>query len=319
MPGMTGTQILEALRETHDHIIRILITGYADMKTAVDAINKGQVHRYITKPWDPQDVKSAVSEELRRFDLQENNKRLTRELLLKNRELEEANAELKRSRDEIERLALEYKEQKEIAIEMSEKLARSNLDLLKAQEEIQLKNVKLEAANKKLERLSITDALTGFYNKRHLYAIMEGEIGRAKRYDLNLSILMIDMDNFKTINDTWGHPFGDLVLKRVTEKIRRNIRETDYPTRYGGDEFLVILPHTGVERALYMAKRMHTDIRVSHLTSPNGSLVTPSVSIGLAYYPHPKITNKEQMVALADEALYRAKHQGGRDCIIVAE
>lgn len=318
MPGISGTQILQHLREKYEHIIRILITGYADMKVAVDAINKGQVQRYITKPWDPGDLKSAVAYELKRFDLQESNKRLTRELLRKNEELEAMNAELQRQKDEIERLAMEYKEQKEIAIEMSDKLARSNLELLKAQEEIKLKNVKLEAANKKLERLSITDPLTGFFNKRHLFQILEGEIGRAKRYDLNLSILMIDMDNFKSVNDTWGHPFGDLVIKRVTEKIRRNIRETDYPTRYGGDEFIVILPHTGIERAMYMAKRMHSDIRVSHLTSPDGALVTPQVSIGVAYYPHPKISNKEQMISIADEALYKAKEQG-RNCIIVAE
>ncbi len=318
MPGLSGTELLEVCKAQYEQIIRILITGYADMKVAVDAINKGEVHRYISKPYDPSELRVIVATELRRFDLQERNKKLTQELIVKNRELKQANEELVKQKAEIERLAMEYKQQKELAVEMSEKLAQSNVELIEAQEEIKRKNVKLEAVNKKLERLSITDGLTGFYNMRYMHQLLESEMGRAKRYDLNLSLIMVDLDNFKEINDTFGHPFGDKVLRRVTEKIRRNIRETDWPTRYGGDEFIVILPHTGEDRAVYMAKRIHADIRATKLMTESGSAVQPSVSIGIAYYPHEKVASKQGIIDMVDKALYKAKQQG-RNRIEIAD
>jgi len=318
MPGISGTQLLEFLKETDEKAVRILITGYADMSVAVDAINKGGINRYISKPWDPSELRKIVAMEFERYDLEENNERLTAELLEKNEELEGANRQLEGQKDRIERLAMEYKEQKELAEGMSEKLSKSNLQLMKAQEEIKLKNVKLEGANKKLELLSITDALTGFYNKRYLNRILESELGRAKRYDLNLSLMMIDLDYFKEVNDTHGHPFGDVMLRNVTETIRRNIRETDWPTRYGGDEFVVILPHTGMDRAYYLAKRIHADVRALRMAAPNGDVVKQTVSIGIAFYPHPLASSKEEMISLSDRALYKAKEQG-RDCIVVLD
>ncbi len=318
MPGLSGTELLEICKAQYEHIIRILITGYADMKVAVDAINKGEVHRYISKPFDPSELRIIVATELRRFDLQERNKKLTQELIVKNQELEQMNVELKQQKAEIERLAMEYKEQKELAEKMSEKLAESNTELIGAQKEIKRKNVKLETVNKKLERLSITDGLTGFYNMRYMHQLLDSEMGRAKRYDLHLSLLMVDLDYFKEINDTYGHPFGDKVLKQVTEKIRRNIRETDWPTRYGGDEFVVILPHTGKDRAVYMAKRIHADIRATKLLADDGSTVQPSVSIGIAYYPHEKVASKKGIIEIVDKALYKAK-QLGRNRIEIAD
>lgn len=318
MPGISGTELLEALKGKREHVVRILITGYADMKVAVDAINKGKVHRYISKPFDPAELKSIVAMELQRFDLQERNKILTKELIQTNSELEIVNQDISEQKVKVERLADEYKEQKELAIEMSERLAQSNMELLDAQEEIKRKNVKLEAVNKKLERLSITDGLTGFYNTRHMHQLLESEMGRAKRYDLNLSLIMLDLDRFKGINDNYGHPFGDLVLKTVTEKIRRNIRETDWPTRYGGDEFVVILPHTGKDRAVYMAKRIHADVRATRLVESGGKIVLPTVSIGIAYYPQEKVSSKEDMIRMVDQALYNAK-QSGRDRISIAD
>ncbi|MBZ0273231.1 diguanylate cyclase [bacterium] len=317
MPGITGTELLEILRRRDEHVIRVLITGYADMKVAVDAINRGGVHRYVSKPWDPAELRSIVASELARYDLEERAKRLTDELIDKNSELEELNRRLKEQKAEVERLALEYKEQKEIAINMGERLANTNAELLGAQEEIKQKNVKLEAANKKLERLSITDGLTGFYNKRHMHQLLESEMGRAKRYELNLSILMVDLDTFKQVNDTHGHLFGDAVLRRVTESIRRNIRETDWPTRYGGDEFVIILPHTGIDRALYLARRIHADIRSLQLATPTEEIVTPTVSIGIAHFTHETALDRDGLISLADKALYQAK-QEGRNRIVVA-
>ncbi|HPM76641.1 MAG TPA: diguanylate cyclase [bacterium] len=316
MPGISGIELLSILQERHPETGRMLITGYGDMQTAVDAINKGQVQRFVSKPWDPAAIKEMVAQELERYDLVDEKKRLTNDVIDKNRELEEVNEILVEQKSEMEKLADEYRRQRELAIEMSEKFAKANLELIKAQEEIKLKNTKLESANKKLEQLSVTDGLTGFFNYRQMLNILDNEIGRAKRYNLYLSVMMIDLDKFKNINDTFGHLFGDAVLRRTTEIIRRNIRETDFPTRYGGDEFLIILPHTGIDRAKFLAKRIHADLKSHPFLPPEGQRFYLTVSIGIAYYPHSKVEDREGLVKLVDEALYEAK-EGGRDRIVV--
>ncbi|MDP8222541.1 MAG: diguanylate cyclase [Candidatus Lernaella stagnicola] len=316
MPGMKGTELLAILQESHPYVGRILVTGFGDLEVAIDAINRGKVHRFATKPWDPDDIKQMVIEELERYDLLVSHRRLTADLIQKNDELQHANEQLALQKAEIQNLADEYLQQRELAIEMSEKFAHANLELINAQEEINQKNLKLEAANKKLAQLSITDGLTGFYNHRHMNTVLDSEIGRAKRYRLFLSLLMVDLDNFKEINDTYGHLFGDTVLRTATEIIRRNIRETDLPTRYGGDEFLVILPHTGIDRASFLAKRIHFDLRNYVFYAPNGNKVKQSVSIGIAFFPHAKAKDRESLIALADQAMYDAKQQG-RDRIVV--
>lgn len=315
MPGISGIDLLSILQKDYQDIGRILITGYGDMTVAVQAINLGQVHRFATKPWDPKAIKEMVAQELVRHDLIVGHKKLTQDLIVKNEELSVANEKLAAQKKEIEELAEEYRQQRELAVEMSEKFAKANLELIKAQEEIKLKNVKLEAANKKLEQLSVTDGLTGFFNHRYLQQILENEIGRAKRYNLQLSVMMIDLDRFKIINDTHGHLFGDTVLRRSAEIIRRNIRETDFPTRYGGDEFLIILPHTGTKRAKFLAKRIHSDLKSHPFLPPEGEKLYQTASIGIATYPYSEIDDRESLIKLVDECMYKAKEQG-RDRIV---
>ncbi|MDP8257777.1 MAG: diguanylate cyclase [Candidatus Alcyoniella australis] len=309
MPGMQGTELLARTTEAYPDMIRMLITGYDDARTAIDAINQGRVHRYASKPWDPREIKKVVELELERYDLKMRNIMLTDDLLRINKELVEKNDEIEAQRAKLEKMAEEFRRQKDIAVEMSEKFAQANLELLRAQEEIRQKNLKLEAANKKLQHLSITDGLTGFYNHRHMQTLLEAEIGRAKRYDLKMSLLMLDLDKFKDINDNYGHLFGDAVLKRVADIIRSNIRETDLPSRYGGDEFLMILPHTGLKRAQQMAQRIHADIRGYSFVSSKGS-ANVTVSVGISGYPNPEVWTKDDLIRMADSAMYEAKNSG---------
>jgi diguanylate cyclase (GGDEF)-like protein len=318
MPGISGVALLAEMKRARPEAIRILITGYTDGKVAVDAINEGEVHRYVQKPWDPKELQLVVRMELERFDLRARARELTQDLILKNEELRRVNQELLEQKRRFEQLAAEYKRQKEYALEMSGKLSEVNRDLLTAQDEIKNQNRKLETVNRKLERLSITDGLTGFYNHRQMHVLLDGEIGRARRYDLRLSCMMVDLDNFKEINDTHGHQAGDQVLKTVTEIVRANIRDTDMPARYGGDEFLIILPHTGLDRALFLAKRIHKDIAAFEFASDAGVPFRQTVSIGIATFPHPKAQTKEDFVRIVDEALYRAK-ETGRDRVVVYE
>jgi diguanylate cyclase (GGDEF)-like protein len=310
MTGMSGIDLLQILLEKQPEIVRILISGFKDVRLALEAINKVKVHRYITKPWDPSELRLVVAQEAERYRALHDRSRLMEDLVRKNAELTQANEEIMSQKRQLEELAKEYKEQKEIALGLSEKFAQANLDLLKAQEEVKLKNLKLEAANKKLELLSITDGLTGFYNHRHLHQLLESEVGRATRYHLDLTCLMIDLDKFKQINDTFGHPFGDVVLKTVAKIIREDVRDTDFPARYGGDEFLVILPHTDLEQAVALAERIKADIISHPFVAPGGQDVVQTVSIGVANFAETRAKSKDELIRFVDDSLYRAKQKG---------
>ena len=316
MEGMTGIELLTHFREQQPDAGRILITGFAELQVVKDAINKGHVSRFVSKPWEVEEIRNLVADEIERYSFKAERLRLITDLLRKNDELMMANEEIMYQKRRLEELNRELKEQSQVAIKLSEKFAKAHIDLLKAHEEIERKNKQLELANKELERLSITDALTGFYNRRHLAELLENEIGRARRYDLELTCMMVDLDDFKKINDTYGHPFGDKVLQTIAGLILHNIRDTDFPFRYGGDEFFVLLPHTDIEQASALATRITGDIK-SHAFEPvAGRTVHQNISIGLASFSTGEMASKEELIDRVDIALYRAK-EAGRDTIIV--
>jgi two-component system cell cycle response regulator len=161
----------------------------------------------------------------------------------------------------------------------------------------------------RLEQLASTDALTGCLNRRALSDALERELDRARRYSLVLTILMVDLDHFKWINDTMGHLVGDTVLRQLGDLLRREVRSVDAVARYGGEEFVIVLPETGTHGALVFAERMRQRIQ----QFPCGDVTTPvrvTVSIGVASFPDQKINSPESFLALADAALYRAKADG---------
>ncbi len=161
----------------------------------------------------------------------------------------------------------------------------------------------------RFEQLAATDALTGCLNRRALIDALERELDRARRYSLVLTILMVDLDHFKQINDTLGHLVGDVVLRQLGDLLRHEVRSVDAVARYGGEEFVIVLPETAVHGAMVFAERMRQ--RISQY--PFGDAQVPvrvTVSIGLASYPDPKVTNPETFLATADTALYRAKADG---------
>ena len=164
---------------------------------------------------------------------------------------------------------------------------------------------------KKLRELSTIDGLTGLFNRRRLEEIMDDEIGRARRYKLNLSILLFDVDHFKRFNDTYGHAVGDKVLIKLAQAIRDTVRTMDYPCRYGGEEFLVILPSTTFPGTQLAAERLRKNVEEMDV---DGLKVT--ISIGVAIFPVVEYGNKSEMLKAADDALYRAKSEGrNRVCI----
>jgi two-component system, cell cycle response regulator len=139
--------------------------------------------------------------------------------------------------------------------------------------------------------------------------VLERELDRARRYSLVLTILMVDIDHFKRINDTMGHLVGDTVLRQLGDLLRREVRSVDSVARYGGEEFVIVLPETGTHGALVFAERMRQRIQVQPF-GDGGTPLSVTVSIGVATFPDQKITNPESFLALADTALYRAKADG---------
>src|SRR5690348_2508150 len=162
----------------------------------------------------------------------------------------------------------------------------------------------------RMEKLANTDALTGCMNRRALAEQLEAEIDRARRYGLAVSILLADIDRFKTVNDTHGHIAGDSVLRQVGELLRREARSVDLVARYGGEEFVVVMPETALHGAAIFADRLRRRVAGHDFADPGADALSLTVSIGLASFPDERVTSAESFVALADQALYRAKNEG---------
>jgi len=177
---------------------------------------------------------------------------------------------------------------------------------------------RLREGRAELERLSVTDELTGLPNRRHLDGELERELQRHERHKRALAVLMLDVDRFKNLNDTLGHPAGDAVLRQLAKILQENTRKGDTVARFGGEEFIVILPETPAAGALKLAEKIRSAIEEARFIVGGDSTVVPvTVSIGLARFPEHG-TTPESLVMVADEALYRSK-QGGRNRVTTAD
>jgi diguanylate cyclase (GGDEF)-like protein len=171
-----------------------------------------------------------------------------------------------------------------------------------------------------LEVENITDPLTKVYNRRYLDRRLEEEIARSKRYSLDLSVFLLDIDHFKRINDTYGHQVGDLTLSTLGSLIKADLRDQDMVCRYGGEEFLIICTNTSIKGAALVADRLRHlieihPIEISDIPSRK-KIIQITTSIGVASL-NGNIESKEKLINAADQALYRAK-QEGRNRVIVA-
>ena len=167
---------------------------------------------------------------------------------------------------------------------------------------------------KQLDQQATVDFLTSLYNRRFFEHQLELAIERAKRYKIPFSLIILDIDHFKNINDRFGHLVGDQVLQEVAKLIRQNIRKVDIPARYGGEEFAVIIPGTGIEGAISAAKRLRESIERHRFDTSKQSLRI-TVSIGVGTYSPFSTLNAEEFFAKVDQLLYTAKERG-RNCIV---
>jgi diguanylate cyclase (GGDEF)-like protein len=188
------------------------------------------------------------------------------------------------------------------------------LQVIGNQSSLALQNALL---HEELERLSVTDRLTDLYNHGYLLQRLDEEVGRAARFGHVLSLVMIDIDNFKDFNDTYGHPKGDVVLRAVSDTLRNNLREIDFAARYGGEEFVVVLPETDTAGAEAVAERIRADVAALSFAGSNTDRdVHKTISLGVATYPTHALTGAALIVA-ADQAMYQVK-RGGKNAVRVA-
>ncbi len=171
----------------------------------------------------------------------------------------------------------------------------------------------LREANEKIRRLSITDPLTGCYNRGYLMEFLPSEIKRSIRYSHPLSVIMCDIDHFKDVNDTYGHQAGDMVLKEFVGIIKKQIRDgSDWIARYGGEEFLIVLPETDAYRAGTVAERIRRSIEES-LIDAGGEKIRITASFGVAGFDPKKkkeVVTSDILIKKADQMLYEAKKEG---------
>jgi diguanylate cyclase (GGDEF)-like protein len=176
------------------------------------------------------------------------------------------------------------------------------------------RNGELLRANEVLEQLSITDGLTHLHNHRHFHDQFAREVKRADRSGQPLCLMLIDIDDFKVLNDNYGHAAGDLVLADVAQLMNSQVRESDYLARYGGEEFAMLLPQTRLEGAVALAEKIRAALAQHSFTVPeSGEPVRVTVSIGVAEHT----TTPDETFDAADRALYEAK-AAGKDCVTVA-
>jgi len=185
----------------------------------------------------------------------------------------------------------------------------THINLRRKEQELQKALDEVIRQQKLFKKLSITDDLTRLYNRRHLNTILSQEFQRSKRHNNDLSCLMLDLDHFKQVNDKYGHEFGDKVLRAFASILEEFIRSSDFAFRFGGEEFLLLLPETNIEGAVQVGEKIRLRMAQKKITERH-ILATVLVSVGVAsvHCHHPATGN--DLIAYADKALYTAKECG---------
>ncbi|HZE09363.1 MAG TPA: diguanylate cyclase [Gemmatimonadaceae bacterium] len=192
---------------------------------------------------------------------------------------------------------------------LNAQLETSNAQLAVANTRLEQSEKELKEANDQLRKISVTDALTGIENRRSLEKGLSEMWNHSMRLHEALSVVMCDIDKFKSVNDNYGHQAGDAVLREVAQLLKDEAREIDRVGRYGGEEFLLLLPGTVLDAAVTFAERLREKVE-AHTFSYEGGVLRRTISFGVAAEPHPRVKDQEALLRAADEALYVAKETG---------
>lgn len=276
MPRMSGVHFLEWVKQNRPKTVRLLMTGFAELEEAVDAINKGQVFRYLFKPWRAEELLETLQSAARTFLLERSHEQLLEEL-------------------------------RQLNLELEKRVAQRTRELEEA-------NHELEQKNKMLEKLALTDPLTGLPNRRAMDRLAERELRRRDRYPGPLTIGLIDVDHFKDINARFLLPGGDKVLVDLAKVLIASLRTVDLIGRIGGEEFMVIAPETNMEGAAALGERIRSAVEKATFAYRD-AIIPVRVSIGFAVAEDKVIVDYEGMKHLAASALSEAKNTGRNRCV----
>jgi diguanylate cyclase (GGDEF)-like protein len=343
MPVMDGIKLLERCREAHPNSIRILLTGFVDMDAAIDAINRGSVYRFLRKPWDDSELTATVVGAAAESAASNATMALPAYLgsLIGVDSRESAIAALRgflgepgglgiddlRFSDPAPAAAAEAPNEGAsafscplgggtIAVGVDEAQIRAFReagleDRLASLVETALRGCRIAVesadARTRLVELSERDPLSGLFNRRAMAAKVDAECSRRDRYGSVFSVLLMDVDSFKLINDRYGHAKGDAVIAGLGDVIARCCRTTDIPSRLGGDEFFIALPCTLEGNAMALARRIQE--MAAKLGKELGLEDGLTLSIGLAAAPSEK-KGIDDLIASADRSMYRVKKSG---------
>jgi len=211
--------------------------------------------------------------------------------------------------DDKKRWTIELKEKSELLSKANTQLQESEFKLKQSneylEEKVKQRTKELETLNQELTKLSNIDPMTGAYNRRYFYSIVKEIIALSKRENKSITLAMVDIDNFKNINDTYGHDIGDEVIKTIVNKISSEIRDSDIFIRFGGEEFVILLPNTSIDKSMVILEKVRKTIEECKSVKD----VSFTISIGVAEYIYSEI-NFDKVLKRADDGLYIAKNSG---------
>lgn len=271
MPRQSGIQLLEWVRAYSPQTVRLLMTGYAELQDAIDAINRGHVYHYLLKPWRTEELLQILRHAAEKRQLERSRDQLLEQLRQLNSELEERVGERTRALQEANHL--------------------------------------LEQRARELERLALTDPLTGLFNRRAMEELACFELKRHARYPSPLTIGLIDIDRFKEINTRYLLPGGDAALKGLARLLTCSLREVDSVGRIGGDEFLILARETNEEGAVRLAERIRATVAETPVPY-GGHVIRISVSVSFAVAEGEVLADFDTMYRLAASAIKEAKDKG---------
>ena len=277
MPDQTGIELLEWVREHHPRTVRLLMTGFAEVEGAIEAINRSQVYHFLLKPWRSEELVQVLRNAAEKCFLERSRDELLEQLRQLNSGLEKRVGERTHALQEANRL--------------------------------------LEQRANELERLALTDPLTGLYNRRAMEELARFELKRHSRYPSPLTLGLIDIDRFKEINTRYLLPGGDEALKGLGRILTGTLREVDSVGRIGGDEFLILARETNEEGATRLAERIRATVASTPILY-NREAIRISVSVSFAVAEVDVPTDFDTMYRLAAGAIKDAKDKG-RNCFAI--
>lgn len=283
MPKVTGVEFLEQIVDRMPDTIRIILTGYSDTQVIIDAINKAKLYKFLTKPFDPVELSMTVKRGVEAYQMRQ---------------------ALVHYAANLERLVEERTE------------------------ELNEKNEALNQALNSLEQLSLSDQLTGAHNRHFLNKFMPQELAKLKREhvsnnDISIGFMMVDIDFFKKVNDTYGHDAGDKVLVQFTNILSQTCRESDWIVRWGGEEFVIVARGHSINDLEQLAERIRNNVELFTFDLGCQQTINCSCSIGITCFPflknHFETLTWEQSLNFADLALYLAKNNGRNTWVSLIE